>query len=246
MKEKKLKKDVSINNRNSISLHHILWYFIIFSMAGLLIETVYCYATTGVLESRKGLLWGPFCPVYGVGATALIVVLNRFRDNKLKLIIFGGIAGDIAEYIMSYVLEAVYSTRFWDYSYTSLHLNGRICLIYTIFWSILALVLICFVKPLVDNALSKIESIVTNNNVKIMDTIVTVIIFIDIVCTVWGINVYKDRAINLYYNKGQNNSYNIVENVQNTLFSNEKMLKTFPNIRFRNDKNEEIWIKDVI
>ena len=244
MKEKNLEKDISIKNK--ITLHQILWYFIIFSIAGLLIETVYCYVTTGVLESRKGLIWGPFCPVYGIGATFLIVLLNNFKDNKMKLIIYGGLAGDIAEYIMSYVLEAVYSTRFWDYSYTAVHLNGRICLIYTVFWSILSLVLICIVKPLVDKLLLKLETVFNFSKFKIVDGIVIVALFIDIFCTVWGINVYKQRAMNSYYNTEQAKHNIIVENVQNTLFSNEKMLKTFPNLRFRNNNNEEIWIRDLI
>lgn len=43
------------------------WYIVIFSIIGLIVETLYCYLTTGILESRKGLIWGPFCPVYGVG-----------------------------------------------------------------------------------------------------------------------------------------------------------------------------------
>ena len=59
-----------------LNFHQILWYFIIFSIIGLLIETLFCYSTSGVIESRKGLLWGPFCPVYGVGAVILIILLN--------------------------------------------------------------------------------------------------------------------------------------------------------------------------
>lgn len=101
-----------MEEREKVSIHQILWYFIIFSVIGLFIETIYCYITTGVLESRKGLIWGPFCPVYGVGASLLILLLNRFKDSKIKLLIYGGIMGDVIEYLMSYGLEAIYSTRF--------------------------------------------------------------------------------------------------------------------------------------
>ncbi len=54
------------NSKEKITFHQILWYFIFFSIAGLIIETLFCYFTTGVLESRKGLILGPFCPIYGV------------------------------------------------------------------------------------------------------------------------------------------------------------------------------------
>ena len=90
-----------------ITFHEILWYFIIFSVLGLIIEMLFCYATTRVIESRKGLVWGPFCPIYGIGATLLIVFLNRYQDNPVKLFLFGALVGDIFEYISSYVLETI-------------------------------------------------------------------------------------------------------------------------------------------
>ena len=53
-------------NKEKITVHQLIWYIVIFSIVGLLIETTYGYITTGVIESRKGLILGPFCPIYGV------------------------------------------------------------------------------------------------------------------------------------------------------------------------------------
>lgn len=231
-----------MEQKEKINIHQILWYFIIFSIAGLFIETIYCFATTGVWESRKGLIWGPFCPVYGVGATLLILLLNKFKSSKIKLLIYGGLTGDIIEYLMSYGLEAVYMTRFWDYSYTNFHLNGRICLTYTVFWAVLSLVLISFVKPLIDKCIMKMKF----KYINIIEILIIVVLIIDVLCTIWAISSYKQRAINIYYNKELQDSNTIIKNIEDTLFSNNKMLKTFPNIRFINENNEEIWIKDII
>lgn len=231
-----------MEEREKISIHQLLCYFIVFSVIGLFIETIYCYITTGVLESRKGLIWGPFCPVYGVGASLLILLLNRFKNSKIKLLIYGGIVGDVIEYLMSYGLEAIYSTRFWDYSYTNFHLNGRICLIYTVFWAILSILLISFVKPLIDKCMMKINFKYTN----IIEILITIFFIIDVLCTVWGINSYKQRAIDVYYNRELKNKYTIIKRIEDALFSNDKMLNTFPNIRFINENNEEIWIRDII
>lgn len=231
-----------MKKREEVSIHQLLWYFIIFSIIGLFIETMYCYITTGVLESRKGLIWGPFCPVYGVGASLLILLLNRFKNNKIKLIIYGGIVGDVIEYLVSYGLEAIYSTRFWDYSYTSFHLNGRICLIYTVFWAILSVLLISFVKPLIDRCIKKVNF----KYINVIEILVTIFLILDVLCTIWGISSYEQRAIDAYYNKELKNKHTIVKKIENALFSDEKMLKTFPNIRFINENNEEIWIRDII
>lgn len=231
-----------MEEREKVRIHQTLWYFIIFSVIGLFIETIYCYITTGVLESRKGLIWGPFCPVYGVGASLLILLLNRFKDSKIKLLIYGGIIGDVIEYLMSYGLEAIYSTRFWDYSYTNFHLNGRICLVYTVFWAILSVLLISFVKPLIDKCMSKINFKFIN----VIEVLITIFLIIDVLCTIWGISAYKQRAIDVYYDKELKNKNSIIKGIEDALFSNDKMLKTFPNIRFINEDNEEIWIRDII
>lgn len=230
-----------MESKEKITIHQILWYFIVFSIVGLFIETVYCYITTGVLESRKGLIIGPFCPVYGIGATFLIFLLNRFKNNKVKLFIYGAIWGDLIEYIMSYGLEAMYGSKFWDYSYTSFHLNSRICLIYTIFWGSLSVLLISVAKPIIDKLILKINK----KHINLIEIGITIFLSIDIILTMWGLNAYKQRAINIYYNK-ENISNSIISKIENILFSNEKMKKTFPNIRFLNEENKEIWIRNLL
>ena len=97
------------------TLQQMFWYFIIFSIIGLLLETLYCYATMGIIESRKGLIWGPFCPVYGIGAIVFLVALQHYKGGNVKLFFYGVLIGSIAEYVMSYMLEAVYGSRFWQY-----------------------------------------------------------------------------------------------------------------------------------
>lgn len=231
-----------MEKKDKLTVHQIIWYFIIFSILGLAIENVYCYVTTGVWESRKGLMYGPFCPVYGVGATALILLLYKFKSQKVKLFVYGGFLGSALEYIMSYVLEAFYGTRFWDYSYYTFHLNGRICIVYTLFWGILSLFLICLIKPNIDKVMNKLNFKYT----KILDTIVVILLVIDIFCTIGGIECYKNRAIKLYYGITEYNKKSTIKEIEGEIFSNEKMKKTFPNLRFINENGEEIWVRDVI
>ena len=52
-----IKKKLTING---ISIWRILAYFIIYSVAGYVIETVYGMITKGVWESRQSFLYGPF------------------------------------------------------------------------------------------------------------------------------------------------------------------------------------------
>jgi len=222
-----------------LNIGSLIWYFLIFSICGLLIETLYCYITTGVLESRQGLVYGPFCPIYGCGAVIYIIFLNRYKDSKLKLFFTGAALGSIVEYILSYTMEAIYSNRFWDYTYTNCHINGRISLIYTIFWGILAIVLIKWIKPLIDIIINKI-----NINIRKKLEIAIIILFIiDGLLTVWAVKSYTQRAQEAYWNDGK--IYKSEHSVDELLFSKEKMMKTFPNIRIKDKDGNEMWARSV-
>ena len=225
-----------------IKIYNLIWYFIIFSILGMVIETLYCYITTGVIESRKGLIWGPFCPVYGVGAVVLIYALNRYKKNWLLLFITGTILGSVVEYILSFGLEAIYGIRFWEYSYIAENLNGRICIPYSIFWGMLSILVIEIVKPLID----KIINLIPQYFGKKLEIALIIFLTLDTFCTIYAIEVCKNNIL-LLDNEIETENY-IEKNLQNIgeqLFPTEKVLKTFPNLRVKNN-GKEIFIRDLI
>lgn len=234
-----------MKKETKIIIHQLFWYFLIFSMAGIIVETLYCYITTGVLESRKGLIWGPFCPVYGVSAIVLISYLNRYTDkNVFWLFIYGFIAGSIAEYILSFGLEAIYGMRFWDYTYTGSHINGRICLQYSLYWGILSVIIMKWIKPMLDKFINKIPMKAKN----IIDSLLFMFFIIDCIFTIWGIQTYQNRVV--YGIKHEEATNNILiqcqQKIENEYFTNERMTKIFPNLRIKDENGNEIWIKTLI
>lgn len=222
--------------------HYYFWYFIIFSILGLIIETLFCYITTGVIESRKGLLIGPFCPIYGVGAVCLIFGLEKYKENPIKIAIYGSIIGSIVEYLLSFGLEAMYGARFWDYSYNVFNLNGRICLIYSVYWGILSLILLKYVLPGIDKYISKIPE----KDIKIVDSILFVFFIFNVFSTIWSINVYETRVKNEYYGINTIKEYSLKTKIEDTVFNNNAMKKIFPNLRLRNPEGEIIFVKSMI
>lgn len=230
--------------REELNKQHCFWYFVIFSIIGLIVETLFGYATTGTIDSRKGLIWGPFCPIYGVGAVIFIFFLQKYEKQNWKIFILGGIIGGVTEYIISFILEAMYSSRFWDYSHLSLNLNGRICLKYTIYWCILAIALMKYIKPWID------EHIVKKFNkkkiFKIVEKILFIFLIIDAVVTVWAVTAYKNRALDIYYSRQNKQEDGIIKNIEVNYFSNKKMLKIFPNLRVQVDDGREVFIRDII
>lgn len=225
-----------------VTIHHLFWYFLIFSVFGLIIETLYCYATMGILESRKGLLWGPFCPIYGVSGALLIFVLDKINcKSVIKLFIVGLVFGSIAEYILSYGLEAIYGIRFWNYEYLQYNLNGRISLLFSFYWGVLSILLVKFAKPLIDKVVDNKIKVHTKN---IIELGIFIFLVIDCIATVWGIQTYQNRV--LYNKEFVTNSKNIVlqlrEKIEKDYFTNERIKKAFPNLRVRLENGEEIWL----
>ena len=234
-----------MENKKQVTVHQLFWYFLIFSILGLVIETLYCYFTMGILESRKGFIWGPFCPVYGVCGAILIYILDKMNlKSIIKLFIAGFIIGSIGEYILSYILESIYGIRFWNYEYLQYNLNGRISLIFSIYWGILAIILIKFVKPLID----KFVNIITPNKRNIIELGIFIFLCIDGLATIWAIQTYQNRVLyNIEYKAKNNNPiFKIREIVENNYFTNDRISNTFPNLRTKDENGKEIWIRSLL
>ena len=145
-------------NINGISIWRILAYFIIYSVAGYVIETVYGMVTKGVWESRQSFLYGPFCGIYGLGAVVMIVCLHKIPKKFNALFLGGFIVGSIVEYIVSFVGEMLLGLKWWDYSNMPLNINGRICVYYSIFWGFLGIYLIASLNPKIDKIIDWTKS----------------------------------------------------------------------------------------
>lgn len=219
--------------KKEFTFHNIIWYMILFSILGLFIETIYGYVSTGILESRKGLILGPFCPIYGIGAAFFIVLLSDYKESKVKLFIMGAIAGTIFEYICSYILQVIYGSMFWDYSYTTYQINGRVSLTYTVFWGILAVLLVKYLKPQMDKIINKIPS-------KFWDKAITIFLIVDIALTILGVTVYMNRAEKKYKNELIN------ETVLDKIFNDNIMSFIFPNLRYTDEAGNSVMVRELI
>ena len=65
----------------------IFWIFIIGSISGYVFEMLVVFFQKGFFETRKGLIYGPFIPVYGIGAVIYYMILKNMQ-NKGYLKIF--------------------------------------------------------------------------------------------------------------------------------------------------------------
>lgn len=121
-------------------------YFIIYSFAGWLMESIYKTFLQKKLVN-SGFLYGPFCPIYGIGTLIMLLFLNRFANNILLLFVTSVIILSVWEYIVGLGLEKAFKIKYWDYSDKKYNLQGRICLSHSIIWGILGVAFIKIMHP---------------------------------------------------------------------------------------------------
>ena len=216
-----MKKEKKILKIAGISIWRILTYFIIYSIVGYIIETLFGLFTKGMLESRKGFLYGPFCPIYGVGAVAMILGLQCFKKNNYTLFFGGFLVGSIVEYIISYLGEVIFKVNWWDYSNNFLNINGRICFTFSLFWGLLALYLIRHFNPIIDKLIDKIKAKVSINYLKALVIVGIIFLAIDGILTAFALKLFFERTVYSYnldvINKEKYiNSYERVLEMENT------------------------------
>lgn len=131
-----------------MTFYKLFWVFFIGCFAGVVLETIYCLIQRGHYESRVGLIYGPFNLVYGIGALCLSSALYQFRNRGRVFSFVGGfVVGSVVEYACSWFQEVCFGSTSWDYSNMPYNLNGRICLLYSIFWGILGIFWIKDIYP---------------------------------------------------------------------------------------------------
>lgn len=161
----RLQRRGSIMEGNPYSFAHglnsykLFWIFLSGSVIGFVVETLWCYARLGFFESRQGLLYGPFTPVYGLGALLFTIALYRFRHRNSWIIFFSSmVLGGALEYVCSFLQEKLFGTVSWEYSNSALNLHGRTNLTYSVFWGVLGLIFIKHTLPSLTRWIEKIPS----------------------------------------------------------------------------------------
>ena len=152
----------------------IVLTFFIYSVLGWVCEVVYCSVPKKHFVNR-GFLFGPYLPIYGFGATFVIVLLEPFYDSWPMVMILSAVITSVLEYITSFLLEKIFKVKLWDYSTYPLNLNGRICALNSTLFALLSLFIIYVINTPVYSFLSSLNPTL----VQILSLLVTAVMSAD-------------------------------------------------------------------
>ena len=180
---------------------HLGWYqvvilFIVGCMAGLLIEEIWMLITAGLTESRVGLIWGPFSPLYGTGAVFLTVIcyqLHKHHANNLVIFLVSIVVGGTLEQLTGWGMQEIFHSESWTYAHLPDAITQWVAWRFLGFWGILGLIWCRVIMP---RALYKIGE-PTSKRQAIFVTLLTVYLVADITMTVacLGRKAQRDAGI---------------------------------------------------
>ena len=177
----------------SLNFYNLFWIFVVACILGLIAEVIWHMVVVdfGVYQDRAGLLYGPFSPIYGIGASLFAIFLNRFYDkNPIIIFLASAVIGGAFEYFVSWFLEVAFGIVAWDYTGTFLNINGRTNFMFMCIWGILGLLWVRFAVPWLLKVVNKIPW----NWRYAVTGVCTVLMVIDCVLTLAAFDCWYKRA----------------------------------------------------
>ncbi len=201
------------------SLAELVWLFVIGSLLGDIVETLYCRAVSGVWMSRSSLVWGPFSVVWGMALVLAAVMLRQGKDKPDRhIFLIGMFMGGAYEYLCSVLGELVFGVVFWDYSEMRFNLGGRINLLYCLFWGIAAVLWIRYCYPV----LSRLIGWIRQRTGRALTICVALFMAVNMAVSALALIRYDARADGLP-------PANAVERLLDARFDDVRMERIYPN-----------------
>lgn len=155
---KKYAKSQNLDYTRRYTVWSLVIIFFAFSFIGWLWEVCIHLNMDGMFVNR-GVLHGPWLPIYGSGAVLILMVLNKMRKIPvLEFFMIVQLCG-IVEYAASALLEQMHhGKKWWDYSGYFLNINGRICAEGLLAFGVGGMAIVYVLAPLFDNLIHKMRS----------------------------------------------------------------------------------------
>ena len=135
---------------NSIKLYDLLFYFIIYSFMGWVMESSF----KSLLYQKpinSGFLRGPFIPIYAIGSLTVLTFFTPFIESTIFLFFLGFVGMTFIEFMAGYIMEKIFNISWWDYRGNFMNIGGKICLENSIYWGILSVALLKYIHPAIQN-----------------------------------------------------------------------------------------------
>ena len=123
------------------------WQFLFYSFLGFVFEVFFARAVHNPKRDRKCHYFLPLCPVYGLGAVAVLLLPEHLRSHPVVFFLCAAALCTVVEYATALFYEKALGVSFWDYTQLPLNFGGRVCLPFSLLWGLLSLLLLWITQP---------------------------------------------------------------------------------------------------
>lgn len=136
------------------SFYQIVFCFIVYSMVGWLVESIYMSICNKKITNR-GFGITPFCPIYGFGGVLAYILLRPLATNSVALYFVGAIIATIFEFFVAKLMLRLFNLVWWDYNEKPFNYKGVICLESTLAWGVYAVVIVKYLHHFILSQINK-------------------------------------------------------------------------------------------
>lgn len=194
--------------------------FFIYSIIGWIWESFLCSSVELKKLVNRGFFLGPYCPIYGLGATLSYLLLRDIGSATL-IFILASIVSCTIEYIVGYILEKMFKDRWWNYDNYPFQLHGRVCLYGLVIFGLANVVIVKISTPFLMFSLSVIkDSILIGLAISI-----SLVSFVDLIITISARKKLNKKLSNIHERLEEKADIYFENMTNSSAFSNEYLLE---------------------
>ena len=143
---------------NKQRIDRLCYLFLIFlagCLSGWFYEEIFYWITEGLLRNR-GILYGPWLPIYGIGALG-IYAMKPLKKHPALLFLLCALVAGIVEYIIGFAGIYFFGVRLWDYRELLLNIDGIICLRSVVSFAVMGILFLYLVEPIMESVIVRLN-----------------------------------------------------------------------------------------
>ncbi|MDO4460299.1 MAG: putative ABC transporter permease [Clostridia bacterium] len=135
---------------------YLFLIFLVGCFVGWVYEEIFYLVTEGMLRNR-GILYGPWLPIYGIGALG-IYSMKPLKKKPVILFLMCALVTAVVEYLIGCVGIYCFGMRLWDYRGLFLNFQGIICFRSVMSFAVMGVVFHYLIEPNSEKLAKKIPS----------------------------------------------------------------------------------------
>lgn len=152
-------------NHIALFISQQIFFFFLCAVSGFLWEVLIMYLKDGYFANR-GFLYGPWLPIYGIGAVLMYLALGpkellHYKEKRspsgfsipisakkhpIRVFLLSMLFGTGLELLIGWFLDNVWNLHYWDYTSYPINFHGYICLWSALGFGIAGVLWICVVS----------------------------------------------------------------------------------------------------